>query len=51
MSTSITPVSTITAVERDIVWIKGHAIVALLAVALIISSIIGGVDIFEGLIE
>jgi len=38
-------------VERDITWIRGHVIVALLAVALIVGSIIGGVGLFESLIE
>ncbi len=39
------------AAERDINWIRGHVIVALLAVALIVGSIIGGVGLFESLIE
>ena len=51
MSTLPTPVSTITTIERDITWVKGHAIVALLTVALIVGSIVGGVSLFEGLIE
>lgn len=51
MSIPAAPVSAITTIERDITWIKGHAIVALLAVALIAGSIIGGVSLFERLIE
>lgn len=51
MLTPETPVSPIATVERDIIWIKGHAVVALLAVALIIGSIIGGVALFDGLLE
>src|ERR1700693_2892560 len=51
MSTPATPISTITTIEKDITWIKGHAIVALLAVALIIGSIVGGVSLFEGMVE
>jgi hypothetical protein len=48
MSTTPTPITTI---ERDITWIRSHAIIALLTVALIAGSIIGGVSIFETLIE
>jgi hypothetical protein len=48
VSVTPTPVST---VERDITWIKAHAIIALLAVGLIAGSIIGGIGLFEHLIE
>lgn len=48
MSTTPTSIATI---ERDITWIRSHAIIALLTVALIAGSIIGGVSIFETLIE
>lgn len=43
--------SLVATVEKDITWIRGHAIVALLAVALIAGSIIGGVALFQSLIE
>jgi hypothetical protein len=43
-----TPLQTI---ERDITWIRGHAIVALLTIALIAGSIIGGIYLFESLKE
>jgi hypothetical protein len=43
-----TPLATI---ERDITWIRGHIIVALLTIALIAGSIIGGISLFENLIE
>ena len=46
-----TPVSVITAAEKDIAWIKGHVLTALLTVALLAGSIIGGVALFESLIE
>jgi len=48
---STSPVSVITKVEKDIAWVKGHVISVLLAVALIAGSIIGGIYLFEGLIE
>ena len=55
MTTSVTatpaPESTIVKVEKDITWIKAHALIAILAVALITGSIIGGIYLFEGLIE
>jgi hypothetical protein len=38
-------------VERDITWIRGHVIVVLIAIALIAGSIIGGIALFENLIE
>lgn len=47
-TTSVPPVTTI---ASDITWVRTHLIVALLAVALIAGSIIGGVALFEGLIE
>lgn len=43
--------SVITTVERDITWIRAHVLLALLAVALIAGSIIGGIALFERLIE
>jgi hypothetical protein len=43
-----TPIQTI---ERDITWIRGHAIVALLTIALLAGSIIGGIYLFESLKE
>jgi phage FluMu protein gp41 len=43
-----TPQATI---EKDIVWIRGHILASLLAIALIVGSIIGGVSLFESLIE
>lgn len=48
MSTTPAPITTI---ERDITWIKGHAIIALLTVALIAGSIIGGIALFEHFID
>lgn len=41
----------ITTIEKDITWIKGHVIVVLMAVALIAGSIIGGISLFEGMVE
>jgi hypothetical protein len=38
-------------IERDIVWIKGHILAVLFAVALIAGSIIGGVSLFQSMIE
>jgi hypothetical protein len=43
--------SPVTIIERDITWIRGHVILALCTVALIAGSIIGGVYLFENLIE
>ena len=48
---STSSVSVITKVEKDIAWVKGHVTSVLLAVALIAGSIIGGIYLFEGLIE
>lgn len=45
---SETPLATI---ERDITWIRGHILATLLAVALIAGSIIGGISLFEGMVE
>ena len=44
-------VSTVSTVEKDITWIRGHVFAVLLAVALIAGSIIGGISLFESLIE
>ncbi len=43
-----TPLATI---ERDITWVKGHILVVLLAIALIAGSIIGGISLFESMVE
>ena len=43
-----TPLATI---ERDITWIRGHILASILAIALIAGSIIGGIGLFESLIE
>jgi phage FluMu protein gp41 len=43
--------TSVTTIEKDITWIKGHVLVVLLAVALIAGSIIGGVSLFEGMVE
>jgi hypothetical protein len=45
------PVSTLTTIERDITWIRGHILAVVITVALIAGSIIGGVGLFESLIE
>lgn len=45
------PVSLVTTIEKDATWVKAHVIAVLLAVALIAGSIIGGVSLFEDLIE
>lgn len=45
------PVSTLATVEKDITWIKGHILASILAIALIAGSIIGGIGLFESLIE
>jgi phage FluMu protein gp41 len=44
----LTPLAVI---EKDITWIRAHILVALFAVALIAGSIIGGISLFESLIE
>ena len=51
--TPATPASTsvVTTVGKDITWIRTHILMALLAVALIAGSIIGGISLFESLIE
>jgi hypothetical protein len=51
MSTPPTPVSTIATIERDITWIKGHIMAVVFIVALIAGSIIGGISLFESLVE
>jgi hypothetical protein len=55
MSTTPAPTpaatTTLATIEKDITWIRGHIIIALLAVAIIAGSIIGGVSLFESLIE
>jgi len=50
-ATPAKPVSEITKIENDITWIKAHVIMVLLAVALIAGSIIGGIALFESLVE
>ena len=50
-ATPTKPVSEITKISNDITWIKAHILVALLAIALIAGSIIGGVALFQSLIE
>lgn len=45
------PESAFVKVEKDITWIRGHVIIALLAVALIIGSIVGGVSLFQSMEE
>lgn len=45
---SDTPITTI---EKDITWIRGHILAVVITVALITGSIIGGVGLFESLIE
>lgn len=54
MSTApVTPVPTsiVTTVEKDITWVRAHIILALVTIALLAGSIIGGVSLFESLIE
>lgn len=46
-----TPSSPLVTIEKDITWVRTHLVVALLAVALIAGSIIGGVYLFESLVE
>ncbi len=48
MSTTPSPITTI---EKDITWVRGHILAVLLATALIAGSIIGGIFLFESLIE
>ena len=45
------PESPVAAITSDIAWIRGHVISIVLAVALIAGSIIGGIALFESLIE
>ena len=45
------PVSEITKIENDITWIRAHILVCLLSIAIIAGSIIGGISLFESLIE
>ena len=40
-----------TIINKDIAWIRGHIIIALLTVALIAGSIIGGISLFENMVE
>lgn len=46
-----TPTSPLVSIEKDIKWVRGHIIVALLAVALIVGSIVGGVALFQDMQE
>lgn len=48
MSTTPGPITTI---ERDITWVRSHVLVVLLAIALISGSIIGGISLFESMVE
>lgn len=48
---SSTPVSPVTTLSKDITWIQGHVIAIVLSVALIAGGIIGGISLFESLIE
>jgi hypothetical protein len=49
--TPIPAVPVVSTVVRDLTWIRTHAIIALITVALIAGSIMGGVALFESLIE
>lgn len=51
MSTPATPVSTITTIERDLTWFHAHIIAVVFAVVMLAGTIIGGVGLFEHLIE
>ena len=59
MSTSIPPLhtiqqtsaGTIMKIERDIAWIRGHILASVLVIALIAGSIIGGISLFESMVE
>lgn len=46
-----TPVSPLQTINQDITWIRSHAIIAVLTVALIAGGIIGGISLFESMIE
>ena len=46
-----TPATPVPTVARDIVWIRAHAIICLIAVCIIAGGIVGGVNLFERLIE
>lgn len=48
MSTTPSPITTI---EKDFYWLHAHILASILAIALIAGSIIGGVALFESLIE
>lgn len=48
---SSTPVSPVTTLSKDITWIQGHVVAIVLSVALIAGGIIGGISLFESLIE
>src|ERR1700676_1044870 len=41
----------ITTIEKDITWIRGHVIISLLSIALIVGSIIDGIFLMESLIQ
>lgn len=43
--------SPITTIEKDITWIRGHILAVVITVAMIVGFIIGGVSLFESLIE
>lgn len=53
MPEAVTPVvsSPVATITKDIVWIRGHVLAVVLAVAVIAGSIIGGIALFENLIE
>lgn len=53
MPEAVTPVvpSPVTAITKDIAWIRGHVIAVVLALVVIAGSIIGGIALFENLIE
>jgi hypothetical protein len=46
-----TPTTPLVTIERDIAWIRGHILASILAIALIAGSIIGGISLFESMIE
>lgn len=48
---SSAPVSPISTITRDISWVRGHVIAVVLALVVIAGSIIGGIALFENLIE
>ena len=50
-SAPVTPVSPVSEITKDITWVKGHIILALVTIAVLAGIIIGGITLFQNMID